>query len=596
MVEIIYEGRLGNRLFQYCFGRILAENLGLKLKASHIEGFPNTQKEVGGFDYSDYPSCVLSGHKVNLRSILQDKTKRKIILKDGFFQRYEYYKEFKDTIRLNWLNTFSPQIRQANTQDIVLHIRRTDYVNRGHDQPFSYFDEALSLARFERVFICTDGPHDPFMKLFKKYNPVIFHNEFSALDDFWFIMSFKKIVLSASSFSWWAGFLSNATEIYFPVPKIGPWCSPDVDLRIDDEDRYIFIKCKEDIFRVAKYRLIRSSLGYRLVAGIRIVSSVLQNAHAVVLRILKDMFRIKDQMHWVQISLFHKSSSFFRLNSPLELRPLWISWNGYTGPWIENYFFDFWCKNERAIVKSNKIKRIFIPIWWTDCYHRYGKSSSKKIKAFIDEHVKADEKYFTIVQNDDGILDGVPGNVLIFAGGGVGDIPIPLLRGKLHPRRVERNILCSFMGELSGPHDRTGVRSEMFKRLRDKPGFYFGKGSMDDFIAVTSRSVFALCPRGYGRTSFRLYEAMDLGAIPIYIWDDLEWLPYKNRLDWDAFSISINVKDIVNIPEIIYAYSAEKIKQRQDKIRQLRDEYFTLEGTCKQIIRILENQEYAQNK
>jgi len=33
-------------------------------------------------------------------------------------------------------------------------------------------------------------------------------------------------------------------------------------------------------------------------------------------------------------------------------------------------------------------------------------------------------------------------------------------------------------------------------------------------------SKFALCPRGYGKTSFRIQEALQYGAIPVYISDE----------------------------------------------------------------------------
>ena len=38
-------------------------------------------------------------------------------------------------------------------------------------------------------------------------------------------------------------------------------------------------------------------------------------------------------------------------------------------------------------------------------------------------------------------------------------------------------------------------------------------------------SVFGLAPRGYGPTSFRLYETMQMDAVPIYI-SDVFWLPF----------------------------------------------------------------------
>jgi hypothetical protein len=47
---------------------------------------------------------------------------------------------------------------------------------------------------------------------------------------------------------------------------------------------------------------------------------------------------------------------------------------------------------------------------------------------------------------------------------------------------------------------------------------------------VLDRSVFAVCPRGYSPTSFRLYEALQVHTIPIYVWEHVEYLPDKNSL------------------------------------------------------------------
>lgn len=40
MIEVRYRNRLGNNLFQYALGRILAEEKGYALKAAPIAGFP----------------------------------------------------------------------------------------------------------------------------------------------------------------------------------------------------------------------------------------------------------------------------------------------------------------------------------------------------------------------------------------------------------------------------------------------------------------------------------------------------------------------------------------------------------------------------
>lgn len=281
MVEVEYLGRLGNRLFQYCFARILAEGLGYKLKADPIPGFPNTNQPVEGWDYSSgYPvqtithdnpryyagdyTKALSWKNKNLKvqDLLQDSSKRKIEVR-GYFERYEYYKSYKEIIRRNWLKPGVSIQRSTDPDDVVMHIRLGDAgAYLGRRLPISYYEEALKKARGKNVFICTDSPNHPCLKKFEKYRPVIHHAD--PLQDLFFMMSFNKIIQSQSTFSWWAGFLSQAREIYSPIPLIGIWSSfhPETNLKVDDESRYDYIKCKaiampswEQLITVAKREL-----------------------------------------------------------------------------------------------------------------------------------------------------------------------------------------------------------------------------------------------------------------------------------------------------------------------------------------------------
>lgn len=567
MVEVKYVGRLGNNLFQYCFGRILAESLGYKLKADPIPGFPNTGAHVDGHDYSGYPTQILIGQKVDLNSILKDGSKRKIVLNDGFFQRYEYYKPYKKLIKDDWLRINSASIECPKPDDIVLHIRRGEYVKFDIALPFSYYENCLKTVKHDRVYICTDDPTDPFIVLFKKYKAIIYHNGSDILKDFVFMKSFNKIILSAATFGWWAAFLSNAKEIYFPIPLRGYWNDSEateggLDLKVDDESRYIYIRCKD---------IYRESLTEKLIKSKKKVGD--KAKHLV--------------SRW-QVSKYPDVKNSVPLVVPKELQPPPHSYAGYDGPWIENWFYSYWQRNQKELTEENRISRIYVPVFWTDYYVRYGlKKKHDEIQNFINRNIRPDKKYFTIVQNDDGILEKVPKNILIFSAGGKGDIPIPLIKGDLGPVERKRDIQCSFMGPLEGPHNITGVKSKMYDMLKDRKGFYFSRGTMPEFIDIMSRSVFTLCPRGYGRSSFRLYEAMALGSIPIYIWDDMEWLPYKDKLNWDEFSIRINVKDIGNLPGIIDAHTPEEIRRKQEKIKELHAEYFTYEATCKQIISML---------
>jgi len=253
MVEVKYSSQMGNHLFQYCFGRIIAEELGYKLKAGPIPGFSNTAKEVDGHDYSSYPTDLLLGHiekkikrqEIDLKALLADKRKRKIVI-NGFFQRYEYYKPYKSQIKNDWLRLDKPVEKHPDPDDILLYVRRGDYVKYGIALPFSYYADGLKKAKYNRVFLCSNDLKDPFISSFKRYKPIMHEMAEDPMDDFRFIMSFNKIIQSASTFSWWASFLSDATEIYTPIPLNSFWSDefPEIDLRVDDEDRYIYIKCK----------------------------------------------------------------------------------------------------------------------------------------------------------------------------------------------------------------------------------------------------------------------------------------------------------------------------------------------------------------
>ena len=48
----------------------------------------------------------------------------------------------------------------------------------------------------------------------------------------------------------------------------------------------------------------------------------------------------------------------------------------------------------------------------------------------------------------------------------------------------------------------------------------------------------------------KLVRFYEISNIPIYVWDDIEWLPYKtNRCN--KFCISINIKDIDKLEDIL---------------------------------------------
>lgn len=71
-----------------------------------------------------------------------------------------------------------------------------------------------------------------------------------------------------------------------------------------------------------------------------------------------------------------------------------------------------------------------------------------------------------------------------------------------------------------------------------------------DFAEVLINSAFTLCPRGAGTSTFRLFETMKAGRVPVILSDD--WVP-PDGPDWPAFSLVVRERDVERLPAILAA-------------------------------------------
>ena len=99
-------------------------------------------------------------------------------------------------------------------------------------------------------------------------------------------------------------------------------------------------------------------------------------------------------------------------------------------------------------------------------------------------------------------------------------------------------------------------------------------------------SKFALAPRGYGRGSFRFYECFQLGTIPIYLWDDIEWLPFQDKIDYTKLCISIPITRIDELESILLSITEEQYYKMLDYYQEIKH-LFELEGMSNEIIRLV---------
>ena len=132
------------------------------------------------------------------------------------------------------------------------------------------------------------------------------------------------------------------------------------------------------------------------------------------------------------------------------------------------------------------------------------------------------------------------------------------------------------------------LRSLLRQAIAQEGNFaYFGKSSNWREIYEMSKAI--LCPRGYGRNSFRLTETLQLGLIPIYVYDDVCWLPYYDSINWSSFSLVVrldrtNYRQVAaQIRDFVKGMSIERRADMQQRIRSLYDSHFTVTGAFSQV-------------
>lgn len=301
---------------------------------------------------------------------------------------------------------------------------------------------------------------------------------------------------------------------------------------------------------------------------------------------------IEEKKNMLQNFLIH--SNLFYCNNKDTYPPF------KNGLYMEEYFLNHYIMNN---IKNTKRK--YIPALWTNFQiENWFQYKKEEMQHYLDEWVKSNPSehgYFTIVQYDDGPLLKLPDNTVIY-GACSGHIPLPLIYedkdNKLvsFPKKTfkEKSLLCSFIGNNTSNHVLPNVRGVIMNKYANNPNFVIinsggwtttvNQNLQNIFITTTINSKFAFAPRGYGRSSFRFFECFQLGTIPIYVWNDVNWLPFQNIIDYNKLCIVLNVSEIDSLESKLLSINEEQYKNMltyYDEIKYL----FELKGMTEQIIR-----------
>lgn len=231
-VYFFVQGKFGNNLFQYFAAKILCTiyqfdavrpTFQMNLEFNHV---------IDDAKWMQIVRTHREGHTIELDP-------RKDILLIGFFQRSDVFgplrAELKALFHAENTDHISNRIRignivkyksnhtlQLTTDDLTLHLRMGDFWDpvTERSQIFSPEDlkEIIGQIPHQRLFIVCQTPTEDWERAyvaeFNELNPTWINGNLG--DDFDFMLRSSKLIVSASTMSYMAAFLGNATEVHLP--------------------------------------------------------------------------------------------------------------------------------------------------------------------------------------------------------------------------------------------------------------------------------------------------------------------------------------------------------------------------------------------
>ena len=279
------------------------------------------------------------------------------------------------------------------------------------------------------------------------------------------------------------------------------------------------------------------------------------------------------------------------------------------GVWVDS--FSAWFA-QKWWTQPIDTKYIYLPINWAACWYMslhapFTLENGIEITPEFRHHYLATMQgilnslnpkfqYFTVADTRHTNRLTLPETITltVFSGGGYNatemtsqlDIRLfPLIHGTMdygaNKERLKQKHLCFFpLGGSKHP-----LRGLCRDALDGKKGcLVTEKLPLENYLETLKRSMFAICPRGDAPSSFRLFEAISCGTVPIYV-SDQHIFPYGNIPD---FVQVVKPENINSIPELIHSFSNNQIEQMQRDMWAWSDEYLPKDNIYKRIIKELD--------
>jgi hypothetical protein len=241
------QGGLGNQMFQVAAAYASAcqfKGVAIFDRLDPITAAGNTPR--GSYWNTMFRKCI-THDSINMRWSVhsedwQHRTRliqprEKFTKLDGYFQSSFYFKNFapqiRDLFRFDSLTKDWASSR-LKPKTVAIHVRLGDYKKLGWVLPQKYFYDALSMIQAENIFVFSDEPE----VVSGMFPGAIVIKEGSDIEQMCLITMCEWMVMSNSSYSWWAAFLGNHSQVFVSDPWFpnASYC-PDIW-----EDRWTRIK------------------------------------------------------------------------------------------------------------------------------------------------------------------------------------------------------------------------------------------------------------------------------------------------------------------------------------------------------------------
>ena len=258
MIYIYYEGRHGNFIFEYIFAKYISLLTGQSINdeikyytytnnkfiqlidKANINTTISTKDDNNDYLITDKNASDIIEQLIQNKHLLDGKN---ILLgkRTGYYQHSILYKHNIDFIP-SIINYPQPSSNIYDDKTVVIHIRLDDFHRSGNDSEilcFNYYDNIIKTFQYSDVHIVYNKPENSSYKqrmlqkmgttysdeeskylnyFVSKYNAKMVASDISS--DFKYFQMFKHIILSASSFGFWATMnIPHKCVVHIPTHK-----------------------------------------------------------------------------------------------------------------------------------------------------------------------------------------------------------------------------------------------------------------------------------------------------------------------------------------------------------------------------------------